>query len=214
MAEIMVPEMYTKTKEAIATYKVELVKLLQQEDQLKAELEILQDEIVENTLAKEVAGVSEKVYLLAENQEISSRSRIIESVLDELTEEKHLLKVKYMEIYRHTLGDDGAVSRQFNVNTIVDTHLSAMFSEITSIATQMRNQHMEIFDDMEEVFADERINQEYRNARYKFTRDGYKLPYFENRSNLLKKDHINYALGGYLHPDFSNMKPREAVSHD
>lgn len=213
MTEIIVPEMYGAVKEAIAAYKNELESLLQQEEQLNAELEEMQSKMVENNLSREVAGVSEKVYLLAENQEISSRSRLIESILEELQEEKHLLKVKYMDIYRTAAGEAEEVKRQFNINSILDRHLLALFTEITSIANQMKAQHMEIFDDMAEVFADERINTEYRNARYKFTRDGYKLSYFESRSDLLKKDHISYALSGYMHPTFENLKTKEAVSN-
>ena len=214
MAEIIVPDLFTETKKAIAAYKAEAEELQRQEDQLKAELEDLQNQMVENTLAKETAEVSEKIYLLTENNGISKRSRVTESVLDELQEEKHALKIKYMEIYQKATGEASAVKQQFNISNLVDRHLSAMFTEITSISNQMKQQYMEIYDDMAEVFADERINQEYRNARYKFTRDSYKLSYFENRSNILKKDHISYSLEGYFHPDFNSLKPKEAVSND
>lgn len=206
--EIIVADLFVETKKAVAAYKVEAGLIEQQEEELNAEVEALQQELTENILSQENAGVSERVYFKIRGKEIAARSEIIHKVLDELEEEKHALKVKYLGIYRNSLGVDGAVSRQYNVNEMVDRHVYALFTEICSISKQMQEQNAAMYPDLSEVFADERINEEHRNARYGFTHDSYKMPYSEAKNAVIHKQDVFYALSGYMPPEIAIRKPK------
>lgn len=206
--EVIVPDLFVETKQAVAAYQAEMQLLNLQENELSAELEALKKEMTENILSQEYGTVSDKVHFKIRGKEISSRANIINSVLEELAEERHMLKLKYVSIYRQSLGVDGNVKRQFNGNEIVDRYLWEMLSELTSIGQQMGKQYREMYDDMAEVFQDEKVKKEIRNVQYTFTSESYRPEFWNNSNTVLHKQNVLLATGGSMPPNFK--KPKEA----
>ncbi|MDP9577362.1 UNVERIFIED_ORG: serine phosphatase RsbU (regulator of sigma subunit) [Bacillus sp. 1751] len=87
MEEIKVKKLFTEAKRVIAAYKKEVKKLNNQQHELKAELSVLEEEMIANVLSQENASVSDLLSLKIQAKEIVQKTEIINILLKELKEE-------------------------------------------------------------------------------------------------------------------------------
>lgn len=212
--KITVSDLFVEAKKAVTAYQAEVQLLEAQEEELTAELEVLQQEMIQNVLDQEGANVSDRVYLRMRGKEISVRSDIIATVLAELEEERHGLKLKYVSVFTAALAEDRKNSPSYSakVQEIVDGHLYAALEEVADISTQIAQQHSAVAGGINEVFLDEQANEVHRNLRYRFGWESYKPSFSNLGKTVMNRHHVDYATGGAIHPDFKSKKPK-AVSN-
>lgn len=212
--KIKIPNLYVETKKAVAAYQNEVHLLNAEEQELTAELDVLQQEMTENMLSQEGSNVSDRVQLRLRGKEISVRADIIATVLAELAEERHELKLKYIPIFASATTEDGkgVPSYSSKIREIVDGHIYIMLEEIADMSAQLKQQHDDISDGLNEVYKDPKVNEVHRNIRYRMDWERSK-PSFTNFGKIvLDRYHVDSATNGYIHVDFKNKQPKEAVS--
>lgn len=213
--KVIVPDLHVETKKAVAAYQAEVYLLDSEEQELNAELNLLQQEMTGNMMDQEGASVSDRVYLRMRGKEISTRAEMISAVLAELVEERHDLKLKYIPIFSAAKLEDikGKPSYSAKVQEIVNSHLYTMLAEIADMSAQIKQQHNAVSDGLNEVYKDEKVNEVHRNIRYRQDWERSK-PIFQNFGKVvLDRYHIDSATNGYIHSDFENKKPKEALSN-
>lgn len=193
-----VKDLFVEVKKVIGTYKADAEVLEAQERELNADLEALQAELTANLLDSEGADVTEKVYLKIRQKEIVSKSEVIDTVLEELQEEKAQLKLEYVPKLREAKGKDGKVKAEYDANTIVDKYKYLMLSEIAEIGKDMQKQYYSIAPDLMDILDDPKVNEVYRNVKYQFTSDSYKPSYFEGNKTVVHREDIRLACSGNL----------------
>lgn len=212
--KIIVPLMFGPAKEAIAAYKAEALQIDQEEQQLLEELDAMTTEMAENAVAAEGAAVEDRVQYRIRSEELSAHGQIIRKVLDELKDERDQLKLKYVPIYREALNTAGAINRQFSATEIVDRYIYDMFVEITEISQQMYQQYREVATDLDHIFRDDKVMEENRGIQYHYTQDTYKPEFWHDKTTVLHKQDVFYALSGHMPSEIAIKKPKEAVSND
>jgi hypothetical protein len=196
MAEVKVKKLFTEVEKVIAAYKEEVAKLDQREGQLKGELEALQLEMNDNVMSQENANISDLIYLKVQAKEIVQKSEVINVLLEELAEERTALKLKYVPLYRQALSKSPA--GEYNANEIVERHKYEMLTEIANMGKQMRQQYSEIAPDIEEVFQDEGVLEQYPRLKYHFSYDSYKPSFNWLDKSVVSKSEVSTARDGYL----------------
>lgn len=211
--KIIVPDLYPETKKAVAAYQAEVQLLDAEEQELNAEMELLQQEMTENMIDQEGASVSDRVYLRMRGKEISTRAEIISAVLAELEEERHEQKLKYVPIFSKAVSADsvGKPSYSAKVQESIDRHIYKMLEEIADMSAQLKQQHDAISNDLNEVYQDEKVNEVHRNIRYRQDWERSKPTFFNQGKTVLDRYHVDAATNGYIHSDFKNKKPKEAA---
>lgn len=209
--KVIVPDLYPETKKAVAAYQAEVHLLDSEEQELNAELELLQQEMAENMLSQEGANVSDRVYLRMRGKEISVRADIINTVLTELEEERHELKLKYVPIFGKSSLEDNKKSPSYSekVQELVDGYIYAMLEEIADMSGQVKQQHNAISVGVNEVYKDEKVNEVHRNLRYRQDWERSKPTFTNFGKYVLDRYHVDAATNGYIHSDFKNKKPKE-----
>ncbi|WKA56813.1 hypothetical protein [Planococcus shixiaomingii] len=212
--KIIVPDLYVESKKAVAAYQNEVQLLDAQEDELNAELELLQQELTQNIMDQEGANVSDRVYLRMRGKEISVRADIINSVLAELEEERHELKLKYVPIFGGAMAEDskGKPSYSAKVQEIMDCHLYTMLEEIADMSEQLRQQHDAISSGLNAVYQDSKVNEVHRNIRYRQDWERSKPNFYTIGKSVLDRYHVDAATNGYIHGDFKNKKPAKEAT--
>lgn len=213
--KIIVPDLYVETKKAVAAYQNEVCLLDAEEQELNTELEALQQEMTENMLSQEGSGVSDRVQFRMRGKEISTRAEIISAVLAELVEERHDLKLKYVPIFNSAMAEDGRRNPSYSakVQEIINRHLYTMLEEIADMSAQLKQQHDAISSVLNEVYQDPQVNEVHRNIRYRQDWERSKPTFFNHSKVVLDRYHVDAATNGYIHNDFKNKKPKEAVSN-
>jgi hypothetical protein len=197
MESVKVRKLFTETDKAVAEYKAQVEEIDNQEQELKADLMALQDEMTGNMLELENAPVSEKVYLKVRNKEIISKVDIINVLLEELAEERTALKLKVTPIFRDAIRKDGANLNGYNAVEIAERYRYEMLKEISEIGVQMQRQYYEIAPDIYEVFEDSKVKEEFPRLEYSFNAERY-TPTFGwfGDSVVSKKDVFSACRGG------------------
>lgn len=212
--KILVPELYKETKKAVKAYQNEVHLLNSEEQEFNAELEVLQQEMTRNMLFQEGSGVSDRVHFRMHSKEISDRAEIISAVLAELVEDRHDLKLKYVPIFASAMAEDGKGKPSYSskVREIVDSHIYTMLEEIADMSAQLKQQHDDISDGLNEVYQDPAVNEVHRNIRYRMDWERSKPSFTNFGKTVLNRYHVDSATNGYIHADFKNKQPKEAVS--
>ncbi|AOZ90684.1 hypothetical protein BK049_11875 [Bacillus xiamenensis] len=191
-----VKELFTEAKKVVEEYKAKAEELAEQEKELKADLEALQQEMTMNMLEQENAPVSERVYLKIRNKEIVSKAEIIDTLLEELEEERTALKLEYVPKYREALGK--ADIQEYNATKIAEKYRYLMLKEISEIGRQMQEQYREIAPEIDEVFQDKGVLEQYPRLAYAYTYENYvpSFSWFEN--SVVSKNEVFSACRGNL----------------
>lgn len=120
MVEVL--DLFKETRLVVAEYVAKSEGLEQQKQELKGELVALQSEMTAILLDQEGANLSERIYLKAQAKEINSRAEIINSMLEEIEDEKIALKMLFVPLLKPAQAKDGQVWAQYDANAIVDKY--------------------------------------------------------------------------------------------
>ncbi|MBY0201607.1 hypothetical protein H7U05_30895, partial [Priestia megaterium] len=149
-----------------------------------------------NILAQENAGVSDLVYLKIQAKDISQKSEIINVLLEDLKEERTELKLKYVPLIRQALGK--SPYPEYEATAIVERYKYQMLKEISEIGKQMRTQYYEISPDIEEIFHDKDVLEQYPRLAYTHTYDSYKPKFNWFNNSVVSKSDVLTACDGSL----------------
>lgn len=192
-------KLFNETEKVIAEYKKRVNELELQEQELDAELNALQEEHTALILDQESANLSERIYLKSQAKEVVGKSEIVNSMIGELEEEKAALRLEFALLYKTALSKDSqAKAGKYNINEIVDKYRYQMISEIASMGKQMADQYNAIAPDVNDLFEDEKVIEAFPQVRYGFNQDHWKPTYEEVTKNILNRNQVNEALGGYI----------------
>ena len=191
-----VKDLFIEAKEVVAEYNERVSKLDDQERELNAELIALQDEMTANILDQESASVSELVYLKIQVKEINQKTEIIKVLLEELAEERTELKLEFVPKYRYALGNTGI--NEYNATKIAEKYRYLMLKEISDIGKQMQQQYREIAPDIDEVFGDSKVLEQYPRLAYSYTYDNYIPSFSWFETSVVSKNEVFSACRGNL----------------
>jgi roadblock/LC7 domain-containing protein len=199
MEQVKVINLFTETEKVIAEYKVRSEKLNQQESELNAELIVLQKEMTANMLAKESAAISELIYLKIQGVDIVTKTEIINTLLEELAEERTDLKIEYVPVYQEALKNDRqSFAGMYSANEIVNKYRYQMLKEIADIGKQMQGQYTAIAPEIMDVFEDAAVKEKFPRIEYLFNRDHYKPVYGESINTVVHRNDVFLATGGQI----------------
>ncbi|MEW4286735.1 hypothetical protein [Priestia koreensis] len=196
MAEIKVKPLFAEAEKAIAAYQEEVKKLDEQEQELKTELTVLQDEMTANLLDQENASVSELVYLKIQAKEINQKTDIINVLIEELKDERIELKIKYVPLIRSALGQTGAY--EYDATKIAEKYRYLMLTEIASIGQQMQEQYRKISPHIAEVYEDKEVLERFPRLRDHFTYENYQPRFSWFDKSVVSKNEVFSACRGGL----------------
>jgi hypothetical protein len=198
MGKIEVRNLFVDTEKVVKDYKEKASKIDQQERELKAELNVLQEEMTNNILDQEGASISELVYLKISVKKIVQKTEIISVLLEELAEERTALKLAFTPTYRTAIRNDKANTSGYNATEIVVRYRYEMLKEIADIGVQMQKQYRDISEEVYELFEDSEVKKEFPRLEYVFNQEQY-MPQFGwfSESVISKKD-VFTATRGYL----------------
>jgi hypothetical protein len=191
-----VKDLFIETKKVIADYKKEAERIDQQERELNAELNVLQEEMTTNILDQDTAGVSEMIYLKIQAKEIVKRKEIIDVLLEELAEERTALKLEFVPLLRTALGKTGI--HEYDVTEMVERYRYELLKEVADTGKQIRNQYTEIESDIMEVFEDSRVKEQHPHIVYQYGRDNFKPSFSWFNRDVVSKNEVFYACGGTM----------------
>ena len=204
MAQIKVKKLFTEAEKVIAAYKEEAEKLDNQERELNADLSVLHEEMTANLTEQANAGVSELVYLKIQAKEIVQKTEIINVLLEELKEERTELKLKFVPLYRQALAK--SPYSEYEATEIVDRYKYQMLKEISEIGKQMRTQYYKIAPDLEEIFHDKYVLEQFPRLAYTHTYDTYKPKFSWFNNSVVSKSDVLTACDGALPANLKQPK--------
>ncbi len=211
MEQVIVRDLFTETKKALAEYEAKAKQLDLQERELNAELNVLQEEMTANILDQEGATVSELVYLKIQSKEINQKTEIIKVLLEELAEERTALKLQFTPIIREALRKDGAKRTPYNATEIVEKYRYQMLKEVADIGKQMQRQYHEIAPNIYEVFEDSEVKKEFPRLEYVFNQEQFE-PYFGwAYDSVVSKKEVFTATRGYMPEGVKEPKEKDVL---
>jgi len=193
-------DLFTYTKVAIAKYKEELKQLEARGEKLAEKLAAVQSEHTNNLLKLNgTTDVDEIIKLKFENINLVSNSKVINSLLESLDEEKSDLKIAHAPLFEVALkADMEARKGKYNANTIVDTMRYGMISSIADIGLKMQEQYFAIESDVKEVFDDVAVKETHVRIGRGFTPEQYRPSYNEFEKTVISKQDIFTAISGQM----------------
>ncbi|KAA0756029.1 hypothetical protein DN401_12640, partial [Bacillus sp. BF2-3] len=114
--------LFTATKEVLASYEAEKEALVKREEALTERLAQLQEQHIQLMMDREVAtdNPSDYIYISKQLTNINEDVKVITLLQDQLKEDFTALKQKYMPIVRETYSkDSSARNKHFNVSEAV-----------------------------------------------------------------------------------------------
>lgn len=184
-------ELFTATKEVLASYEAEKEVLEKRKDALNERLAQLQEQHTQTMLDREIAvdSPSDYIYLSAQLTKIDDEVKILLSLQDQLKEGFTELKKKYMPLIRETYSKDSATRhKHFNVSETVAYVRDELKQAISDYENEIRKQdeqampviYADFLDDLELMNEGWEVDQESRMKALAFKRT------FEfDRNNLL-----------------------------
>ncbi|QDZ88740.1 hypothetical protein [Priestia megaterium] len=191
-----IKDLFTEAKKVIASFKEKDAQLDKQEQELHAELAVLQEEMTNNILATEEATVTELVYLKIQSKDIIQKTEIIKVLLEELEEERTALKLEFAPQYSRVLGQ--AKTHEYNATKIAEKYKYQMLKEIADIGKQMQTQYFEIAPDIDEVIKDSKVLGQYPRFAYAYNYDNYKPSFSWFDKAVVSKNEVLSATGGHI----------------
>lgn len=212
MELIQVRDLFVETKKVVIEYEVKVSKLNEQECELNAELNALQEEMTSNILDQKGASVSELVYLKISAKEILQKTEIISVLVEELAEERTALKLEFTPIYRTALRTDIANRNgRYNANDIVERYRYEMLKEIAEIGKQMQKQYFAIAEDIYEIFEDSEVKKEFPRLEYAFNQEHFVPSFGWFGDSVVSKSDVFTATRGYLPEGVKEPKEKEVL---
>lgn len=199
-------DLYPNTKEVVTEYKAIAGKVEERQVLLQQQLDDLKQKHVQNMLDQETANVAEIVYLKIQQKKTAEEMNIIDTLLAETKEEKQELMYHYYKVYRKALSMDGAIASQYDVKPVIDRVLSQTMAIIAEVGMESRQQYLEVFPDVDDLFSDSKVREMYpRIIDESFNADRHRPRY--NGSNIVLESHeIESATSGRIPDKFKNKE--------
>ncbi|HDR6219341.1 TPA: hypothetical protein QCU06_005907 [Bacillus cereus] len=183
-------ELFTATKEVLASYEAEKEALVKREDVLAERLAQLQEQHTQTMLDREVASdnPSDYIYLSAQLTKIDDEVKILRSLQDQLKGDFTVLKQKYMPIIRETYSkDSSARNKHFNVSEAVSYVSDELNQAISDYEKAISKQDQQVMPVIYNDFLDdpELMNESWDNPDRRMKALAFKRTFDFDRNNLL-----------------------------
>lgn len=189
-------DIFRNTKAAIGNYDNELKLIKERETELKKQLNELQTKLTENLLLLDSEkSVTKVIELKKQNHGFVQDSKMIESLLEEIQEDKTSLKLQYAPIYKKALREDSTEANQYNVNPLVNQMKYEMLKAVADLGVEMKRQYFEINHDVQEVFEDSEV-QAVIHPKPRFDFENYTPRYSEFSPTVIAKGDVFSAVSG------------------
>lgn len=193
-----VKDLFVETKKVTADYKEKAEALNQEEQELKAELEALQEEMTAILLDQENANLSERIYLKAQAKGINSKLEIVHSMLEELNEKRSALKLAYVPVLQDVLRKDRSSANEYDMTELAIRHRYELLTEIAGVGKQFQKQYHDIAPEIYEVFEDTKVKEQFSRLEHSFNQEQYQ-PYFSwFETSVVSKNEVFSATRGNL----------------
>jgi len=206
MEKVEVENLFVETEKVIAAYKEKVEKIDQQERELNAELYALQDEMTANILDQESASISEQIYLKIQAKDINKKVEIINVLLEELAEERTVLKLEFVPLYQKAIQLDRKIVSEYEATSIVNKYRVLMLLEIADLGNQIQSQYWSIAPDIHEIYRDSAVTEKYPRLAYAFSDETYKPSFSWFEKSVVSKDEVFSATRGVLPQDVRKQK--------
>lgn len=193
-----VKDLFVETKKVMADYKGKAEALNQEEQELKAELEALQEEMTAILLDQENANLSEGIYLKAHAKGINSKVEIIHSMREELDEKRSALRLAYVPVLQDVLRKDRTSSYGYDVTEFAIRHRYELLTEVAKMGKQFQKQYHAIAPDIYEVFEDTKVKEEYPRLEHSFNQEQYQPFFTWFETSIVSKNEMFSAIRGNL----------------
>ncbi|MGX7632864.1 hypothetical protein ACWOMK_29430 [Bacillus thuringiensis] len=187
--------LFTATKEVLASYEAEKEALVKREEALTERLAQLQEQHIQLMMDREVAtdNPSDYIYISKQLTNINEDVKVITLLQDQLKEDFTALKQKYMPIVRETYSkDSSARNKHFNVSEAVSyvrEELKLVISDYEKAISEQDQQVMPlIYDDF--LDDSELMNESWDNPDRRMKALAFKRTFDFDRNNLLYEKEI------------------------
>lgn len=187
--------LFTATKEVLASYEAEKEILVKREEALTERLAQLQEQHIQLMMDREVAtdNPSDYIYISKQLTNINEDVKVITLLQDQLKEDFTALKQKYMPIVRETYSkDSSARNKHFNVSEAVSyvrEELKLVISDYEKAISEQDQQVMPlIYDDF--LDDSELMNESWDNPDRRMKALAFKRTFDFDRNNLLYEKEI------------------------
>ncbi|HDR4617628.1 TPA: hypothetical protein QCQ90_005301 [Bacillus cereus] len=183
-------ELFTATKEVLASYEAEKESLVKREEALAERLAQLQEQHTQTLIDREVASdnPSDYIYLSSQLSKIESDMKVLLPLKEAVEEEYTLLKQKYMPIIRETYSkDSSARNKHFNVSEAVSSVRDELKQAISDYEKAISKQDQQVMPVIYEDFLDdsELMNESWDNPDRRMKALAFKRTFEFDRNNLL-----------------------------
>jgi hypothetical protein len=201
-------KLFKATKQAVADYKESVALLDKREVVLHEELETLQHQHTKLLLDQQgVTDVSDIIYMRKQGKEISDDIKVIQSLLEEVNEEKKALKIANGTAFREALLNDRKEVEKYNINHMVNNVRYELLKSIADLSQAMTNQYEEISSDIGEVLSDGNVMAAHPRIEYVAHSDNFLPTYGESMPNVITKNDIFAARSKQInYPDPKKIK--------
>ncbi|HDR7673279.1 TPA: hypothetical protein QCX88_001312 [Bacillus wiedmannii] len=183
-------ELFTATKEVLASYEAEKEALKKREDVLTERLAQLQEQHIQLMMDREVAtdNPSDYIYISKQLTNINEDVKVITLLQDQLKEDFTALKQKYMPLIRETYSkDSSAIHKHFNVNEAVSYVRDELKLVISDYEKAISKQDQQVMPVIYDDFLDdsELMNESWDNPDRRMKALAFKRTFDFDRNNLL-----------------------------
>ncbi|MCT1905266.1 hypothetical protein [Oceanobacillus sojae] len=202
--------MYSATAKVLADYEAEKADLEKRGDELNERLNELQHLHAETLLKREEEkNTAEYVKLSKQLKDADDEVQIIQSLQEQLSEDKLQLKQKYVPLIRSSHGKDTSARNALDVNYVVEDVIYELMSGIADFSNTVRKENDKVIGTIRDEFLDDRQLME-NNKVFKRQFDyGVGLSYSSTLPNVLNKHQVNYATAGNIHPEIRKPQAKE-----
>ncbi|MCU5003884.1 hypothetical protein OCD70_28075 [Bacillus tropicus] len=182
--------LFTATKEVLASYEAEKEALVKREEALTERLAQLQEQHIQLMMDREVAtdNPSDYIYISKQLTNINEDVKVITLLQDQLKEDFTALKQKYMPIIRETYSKDSATrNKHFNVSEAVSYVREELKLVISDYEKAISEQDQQVMPLIYNDFLDdsELMNESWDNPDRRMKALAFKRTFDFDRNNLL-----------------------------
>jgi len=190
--------LFKNTKESIKSYNDEVKFIEAREEELKKQLNDLQQELTQNLMALETEKeVSKVIAIKKDNYNYNQDSKIIEALLEEIEEDKIELKLRYVPKYKQSLNEDMKRTNSYPVNPLVDQIKYEMLKAIADIGAEMKRQYYEVYHDVQEVYEDNKVK-EFIHPKPRLDIERFTPIYGQSFPTVISKNEVFSAVSGNM----------------
>ncbi|KAB2454619.1 hypothetical protein F8160_09575 [Bacillus sp. CH126_4D] len=201
-------DLFTATKEVLASYEAEKEVLEKREEALTERLAQLQEQHTQTMLDREIAkdNPSDYIYLSAQLTKIDDEVKILLSLQDQLTEDFTALRQEFAPTIQATYSKDLREKDKLPVNDMVDYVRYELIKSIHDYAREVRNQQAPLMATMSEFLDDKEVMEANRGFQRLFEFDATNLHYSESQKSVIDRMHVFSACSGNMPSEIRKPK--------